>query len=272
MSDAKLPISAVVICFNESRKIADCLRSLQWAEDLVVVDSLSTDGTPDIARQFTPRVYSQPWLGHVKQKNYACSLAQHDWVLSVDADEEVTPELRDEIFRLFQRPEGLVNGYRVPRRTFYLGRWIDHCGWLDAPLRLFRRSKGCFVGSDPHDRVEVEGEAGRLQHFLHHFNYEDVSDQAATVNRYSSIVAKGYFESGQRFSLAKLLFRPPLKFLETYVWKLGFLDGLPGLVICVMYAYQVFLRYAKLWELQTFGDKAGSGSAAPKDSPSGKPA
>jgi hypothetical protein len=139
-------------------------------------------------------------------------------------------------------------------------------------MRLFRRSKGCFVGSDPHDRVEVEGEAGRLAHTLHHFNFEDISDQLKTLDRYSSIVSKGSDEGGQRFSLPGLLFRPPLKFFETYIWKLGFLDGMPGLVISMMNVYYVFMRSAKLWELQTFGSKAAGEGPATKDSPSGKSA
>jgi len=258
-SDKRAPISGVVICFNESRKIADCLKSLEWVDDLVVVDSMSTDSTVEIAKPFTARVYQQEWLGHVKQKNHACSLAEHDWILSVDADEELAPELCDEILKLLGQPGGLCDGYRVPRKTFYLGRWINHCGWLDAPLRLFRRSKGRFVGADPHDRVEVEGDVGRLENYILHYNYEDLAEHLETVDRYSTIIAKGYYAKGRKFSLFALLFRPPLKFFETYVWKLGFLDGMAGLMISMLSAYHVLLRHAKLWELQKFGGEPQGG-------------
>lgn len=250
-AERRVPISGVVITFNEAENLRECLESLDWVDELVVVDSFSTDRTVEIARELTPKVYQRPWAGFVAQKNDACSLAEHDWVFSVDADERVTPELRDEIIGLLAKPEGLAEGYKVSRRTFYLGRWIRHGGWYpDKTVRLFRRSRGRFEGQDLHERVHVDGPVGQCDHELVHFNYPNLSAQLATVDRYSSLAAKTLRDQGRSFSLPGLLFKPPLKFLETYLWKLGCLDGMPGLIIAGMTSYYAFLKQAKLWELQ----------------------
>ncbi|MBI2192908.1 MAG: glycosyltransferase family 2 protein [Planctomycetes bacterium] len=245
------PISATVITRNEAGNIRECLESLRWVDDLVVVDSESTDRTVEIAREFTSRVHVRPWDGFVDQKNYACSLAEHDWVLSVDADERVTPELRDEILGVLSRPEGRAEGYCLPRRTTYLGRVIWHGGWYpDETVRLFRRSHGVFVGQELHERVEVRGRVERLLHPLAHLSYHNLSDQIERVDRYSSLAAGAWYNWGRASTLAGLLVRPPWKFFETYFWKLGMLDGMPGLIIAVMTSYYVFLKHAKLWELR----------------------
>jgi hypothetical protein len=187
----------------------------------------------------------------VEQKNFAVEQAEHDWVLSVDADEVVTPELRDEICELLSSGSELAAGYSFPRRTFYLGRWIRHGGWYpDGAIRLFQKSKGRFVGDDPHDRVEVVGDVGHLENHLVHFNYKNISDHLATVDRFSTVAARVMHEKGKRASLLKLAFKPPVKFFETYIWKLGILDGMAGFVIAVVSSYYMFLKFAKLWEMQ----------------------
>ena len=251
MAEKRDSISAVVICFNEEENIRECLASLAWVDDLVVVDSESSDRTADIAREFTERVVERPWPGYVEQKNFAVDQAEHNWVLSVDADEVITPELRDEICALLSSGGELAMGYSFPRRTFYLGRWIRHGGWYpDSAIRLFQKSKGKFVGDDPHDRVEVDGVNGHLKSDLVHFNYKDISDQLATVDRFSSVAARVMHEKGKKPSLLKMIFKPPIKFLETYIWKLGILDGMAGFVIAAISSYYMFLKFAKLWELQ----------------------
>ncbi|MDP6111519.1 MAG: glycosyltransferase family 2 protein [Planctomycetota bacterium] len=251
MADTRASISAVVICFNEEENIRECLASLAWVDDLVVVDSESTDSTAEIAGEFTERVIERPWPGFVEQKNFAVEQAEHDWVLSVDADEVVTPELRDEICELLSSGNEFAAGYSFPRRTFYLGRWIRHGGWYpDSAIRLFQKSKGRFVGDDPHDRVEVVGDVGHLDNDLVHFNYKNISDHLATVDRFSSVSARVMHEKGKRASLLKLTFKPPVKFFETYIWKLGILDGMAGFVIAVISSYYMFLKFAKLWEMQ----------------------
>lgn len=244
------PVSVAIITFNEAEKIRECLESVSWADEVIVVDSLSTDETVEIAREFTSRVYERPWPGYVLQKNHACSLAEHEWILSVDADERVTPELRDEILEVLSQGDDLADGYVLPRRTFYLGRWIRHGGWYpDAAIRLFRGTKGKFVGEDPHDRVEVDGEVRRLQNDLVHFNYRNISAQMATVDRFSTVSSEVMREKGKSASLLKMILKPPVKFLETYVWKLGFLDGMAGLIIAVLSSYHTFAKFAKLWEM-----------------------
>lgn len=252
MAETRDSISAVVICFNEEENIRECLASLAWVDELVVVDSESTDTTRDIAREFTERVIERPWPGFVQQKNFAVEQAEHEWVLSVDADEVVTPELRDEICDLLSSGSKLATGYSFPRRTFYLGRWIRHGGWYpDSAIRLFQKSKGKFFGDDPHDRVEVAGAISHLKNDLVHFNYKNISDQLATVDTFSSVAARVMHEKGKKASLLKMIFKPPIKFLETYLWKLGILDGLAGFVIAVISSYYMFLKFAKLWELQS---------------------
>lgn len=243
------PISVVMITYNEADNIENCLRSLEWADEIVVVDSHSTDGTADIARKYTERIIERDWPGFTVQRNFASDQAEHDWVLSIDADERVTPELKDAILDTLTNGGAGKSGFFIPIKTYYLGRWIRHCGWHHEKLRLYQRSKGKFVGQHVHEKLELEGPTGRLVQHIDHYNYRNVSEQIQRVDHYSALAAQEMFDNGRRFFLPSLFIRPPVKFLETYLWKLGILDGLPGLIISVMDAYQMFLRYAKLWEM-----------------------
>lgn len=243
-----MPLTACILTYNEERNLPECLASVSWADEVLVVDSFSTDRTLEIAAEWGARVVQRRWEGMNRQRAIAIQEARHEWVLCLDADERVSPALKDEVLDAIQRQDGVV-GYQVPRHTWYLGRWIDHGGWYpDLKLRLFRREKARTVGTDPHDRIEVDGPVGRLSGEIHHFTYRNFSQQISTIDRFSEIASRERFEAGERFRLWKLLLRPPLKFLECYVWKLGFLDGLPGLVIAVASAFNVFARYVKLWE------------------------
>ncbi|MCD6294863.1 MAG: glycosyltransferase family 2 protein [Deltaproteobacteria bacterium] len=242
-------LSACIICHNEEKNIKRCLDSLKWVHDIIVVDSMSSDRTVEIAKGYTDRIFQRPWPGYAAQKNFALSKAETDWVLSLDADEAVSKALRDEISAEIVKPE-TPDGYRMPRRSFYQGRWINHSGYYpDRQLRLFKREKGRWVGGRVHERMAVEGRIGDLKQDLRHYPYGgSISGQLETVNSFSTLLSKDMYDQGKRFHLALLFSRPLFKFLEVYVLKRGFMDGLPGLIIAVSDAYAMFVRYVKLRE------------------------
>jgi len=244
------PVSGVVICFNEEENIGRCLESLAFCDEIVVVDSGSTDRTREIASRHTDRVIEQPFLGYVKQKNFALEQASHDWVVCLDADEALSEALAEEICAELDRA-GEAAGYALDRVTWFLGVWHDRGDWYpDWQMRVFRRSRGHWVGRDPHDRVELQGPVKRLSARLYHWNYRDLSDQIQTIDRFSRHQAVGMHEEGKRFRLIDLLVRPLFRFLKGYVLRQGFRKGLPGFLVSVTPAYYVFMKYAKLWELE----------------------
>jgi glycosyltransferase involved in cell wall biosynthesis len=248
------PVSVCIITYNEEKRIRQCLESVRWAEEIVVVDSHSTDKTVEICREYTPRVYQRDWPGHVEQKNFALGLASHEWALCLDADECLSPGLAEEIQEALLRNGGAIAGYVIPRHTYYLGRWINHGGWYpDYKLRLFKRSLGRWGGINPHDKVLLSaGSTETLKGELQHFNYEDIASQLRTVDSFSRIFVQNALKSGASIStpsvIASMLFKPPIKFLEMYLLKRGFLDGMAGFIIASMTAFYIFLKYAKWWE------------------------
>ncbi len=245
-----LKISACVTAGNEEDKIAACLASLEWCDEIVVVDSYSQDKTYEICKRFTPHVYQHPWEGYIAQKNYIRSLARFPWILYVDADEVVSDALRAEIEGEFERGPSDTVGYRFPRMVYYLGKWIRHGEWYpDIKLRLFRKELGHSEGQEPHDRVVVNGPVRTLRSPLYHYTYDNLSDHIHTLNRFSSISAKAKFDQGEKFLWRDLFFRPPFRFFKSYVAKRGFLDGRQGFIIALMSAFGVFVKYAKLMEL-----------------------
>ncbi len=252
-----MKISGVVVCFNEEENIERCLKSLLWTDEIVVVDSYSTDNTISICKKYTDRIYQRKWVGINKQKEYAVSLAKNEWVFVLDADEVVSEELRREIKERLKLDKGKYDGYMVKRHTFYLGRWINHGGWYpDYKLRLFKKDRAYFVGEDPHDKIAVRGNVAKLKGEIYHFTYKNISDHIKTINSFSETVAKKMLEKGEKFVFAKMIFKPFIKFFETYFYKLGFLDGIPGLIISILSAYYIFVKYAKLWELKNISPKA----------------
>jgi glycosyltransferase involved in cell wall biosynthesis len=249
------PISAVVICLNEADRIARCLESLTFCDEIVVVDSGSMDGTREIARKYTPIVIEQPFLGYVKQKNFALDRVKNDWVICLDADEALSPELAANIRGSLARDDGRVSGYALDRVTHYLGVWHDRGEWYpDWQLRVFRRSRGRFAGLDPHDHVEVDGPVERLAGRLLHWNYRSISEHIQTTDRFSARMARSLADSGVKFRLRDLVLRPPARFLKSYLLQQGFRRGIPGLIVSVAGAYYVFMKYAKLWELERRAD------------------
>jgi len=249
-------ISACITAGNEEKNIRRCLESVRWADEIVVVDSFSTDRTVEICREYTPLVYQHKWLGYIGQKNLIKDMAAGPWILFIDADEEISPSLRDEILAEFRTDASRgVDGYEFPRLVRYLGRWITHGDWYpDLKLRLFRKEHGTCSGQEPHDRITVQGHVKRLDSPMHHYTYDGISDQLTTVNRFSTISAEGQHEDGRPFRLWDILLRPPARFLRGYVLRRGFLDGVPGLIIAVVSAFGVFAKYAKLWEARSAPD------------------
>jgi glycosyltransferase involved in cell wall biosynthesis len=244
-------ISAVVVCYNEEDRIRDCLESLQWCGEIVVVDSFSSDRTPDICRRFTEHVIQRTWIGYRDQKAYAHSQATKDWVLLVDADERVTPALRDEILDALARDNGLYAGYSVPRLVNYLGRWWWRGGWYpDYDIRLFRNDRARWGGSDPHEKILVDGKVRRLRNPLHHYSYRNIEDHIQRINRFTSISSRELKKEGGRWRMADALLRPVARFFRSYVLKRGFMEGFAGFYVAVSAAVYVFLKYAKLWELE----------------------
>ncbi len=245
----KRPISLVIITLNEEENIARCIQSVPWADEIVVIDSNSRDRTKEIAESLGAKVYTQEFLGFRNQKQKATDLAKNDWVLSLDADEALSLGLSQEILKTFDTTP-IHDGYTMPRLSFHLGRWIRHGGWYpDRQLRFFNRKKAHWGGGHVHERVSCEV-VGSFQNNILHYVFRDLSHQVEANNRYSGLGAQDLFDRGKKYSLLKLIFKPISKFLETYVWKLGFLDGLSGYVISVGAAYSVFLKFAKLKELE----------------------
>ncbi|MGD0915457.1 MAG: glycosyltransferase family 2 protein [Thermodesulfobacteriota bacterium] len=255
-----IPVSVYVLTFNNSRTIEQCLKSLAWAEELVVVDSFSTDGTYEICQRYTNKVYRREWKGHCDQYQYAADLTTREWIMFVDADEEVPLELAEEIQRELDGGVKDSDGFFVYRRTYYLGRWIRYGGWYpDGEIRLYRKGRGRWKGG-LHAKVVVDGKVGFLKSQYLHYTYRDISDQIQTVDKYSRIAAEDLAQAGKKFSLLKLLFHPPFRFIKEYIFKSGFRDGLPGLIIVVTTMFYVFIKHAKLWELTSSKKEIGNGS------------
>jgi len=259
-------ISACLTVNNEENNIRRCLESLRWADEIVVVDSFSSDRTVEICGEYTDRVYKHEWLGYIGQKELVKNMASSPWIFFIDADEEVSPELRDEILREFDSGANRqYSGYEFPRLVHYLGKWIRHGEWWpDLKLRLFLKDKGVCTGREPHDRMLVIGKVKRLESCLFHYTYENIADQVTTVNRFSSISAESMLLEGRKFSFKDMLFRPPFRFFKAYFLKRGFLNGFRGLIIATISAFGVFLKYAKLWEL-SLNRAEGKSIPAPAD-------
>ncbi|MBN1567694.1 MAG: glycosyltransferase family 2 protein [Acidobacteria bacterium] len=247
------PISATLIVYNEEHNINNALQSLSWADEIVVVDSGSTDATLEICRQFTDKILHRNWTGYVDQKNHAVENAKNDWIFSLDADERVSPELRSEIGELAARGF-LKRGYKIPRIAFFMGRWIKHGDWYpDYQLRLFDRKHGKWEGGSVHESVRIDASPGFLKGDIYHFTYRDLSDYLRRLEIYSNLAAFDYQQKGRRAGLFSLLFNPAAAFAKAFLLKRGFLDGTPGFTVAVMGAVSVFFKYAKLYELRDRG-------------------
>lgn len=241
------PVSATIVTFNETANIERAIRSLSFADEILVVDSGSTDGTPEIAARLGARVIEEPWRGYAGQKNFAAAQAAHDWILSLDADEEVTPALAGEIAALMQtQPD--VAGYDFPRLARYLGRWIRHSGWYpDRKIRLYNRHKGRWIGEYVHESVRIEGVTRELDGDLLHYTCDSLSQHLRSLDRYTTLAAEELRARGAHVSLRRLAVDPAWTFVRTFVVQQGFRDGLHGFILAWMAALYTFLKYAKAW-------------------------
>ena len=243
-------LSVTIITWNEEGRLRPCLESVAWSDEIVVVDAESTDKTVQVAREFTDRIWVRPWPGFAVQKNFALEQAAGEWVLSLDADEQVTPELKQEIQDVIAR-SGPQNGYAIPRKNFFWGRWVRH-GKLypDYQRRLFRRGTGRFAERAVHESVEIQGSVGRLTHPLLHHSYRSLEEFIQRSNRYSTLAAQEWVRSGRRVSQADFVLRPLGRFCSMYLLHRGFLDGWRGMLLAGLYAHYVFLRTVKAWEMR----------------------
>ena len=243
-----MKITATVIARDEERHISDALESLRWADEIVVVDSGSTDRTVEIAREYTDRVIVTDWPGYAAQKNRAAAEASNDWIFSLDADERVSPELAASIAAIRDRGAP-APGYRAARRARYIDRWIRHSGWYpDWQVRLYDRRRGAFDGAYVHESVTLDGPAGTLDGDILHLTVESLGDHHERIDRYTTLAAEKLYADGQRFSTARAVLHPPAVFARTFLLKQGFRDGTAGLAIAGFAAYYVFLRQLKLWQ------------------------
>ena len=243
-------ISASVIVFNEEENIAELCESVDWADEIVIVDSSSTDRTIEIANKFTDKIFQHEFTGYKDKHQFADAQTTGDWIFWIDADERVTPELRDAITRLRSRDENdMPDGFRIARKTFYLGRWIKFCGWYpDYQMRLYRKSKSFWDGVSPHETARVEGKIETLSGELLHYTKRDLSDHHRVLERYATLAAEYKVEHGEKIGFLSIFFGPIIAFLRTFVLKQGFRDGTRGLIISMFTAYGVFLKTAKVWE------------------------
>ncbi len=243
-------LTVTVITRNESANIDAALASVAWADEILVVDSESTDDTAAIARRHNARVETRPWPGYSAQKNYAAAQASHDWILSLDADERVTPALAAEIQSLLAT-EPTRRGYRVPRISHYLGRWIRGTDWYpDYQLRLYDRRAGEWNGRRVHESVRLaDGAPGQLTHDLQHYPYRDISHHLTTIDRYTTLAAEQMAADGKKPSIAGVALHPPFAFLRNYILRGGFKNGSAGFLVSVLNSYYVFLKLAKAREL-----------------------
>jgi glycosyltransferase involved in cell wall biosynthesis len=244
-------LSVTIITRNEAENLPAALESAAWADEILVVDCGSTDATVAIAREHGARVIHRDWRGYSEQKNFAASRASHDWIFSLDADERITPALADEVRSTLSR-EPPHAGYRMPRVSWYLGAWIRTTDWYpDRQLRLYDRRRGRWANRRVHESIVLEGPEGALHHTLEHHPYRDISHHLQTMDRYTTLAAEDMLEQGRRVGLGGLLLHPPAAFLRNYVLRQGVRQGTAGLIISVLNAYYVFLKFAKAWQMSS---------------------
>jgi glycosyltransferase involved in cell wall biosynthesis len=240
-------ITACIISYNEEEKIEDCLRSLQQvADEIVVVDSLSSDATKEIAKKYTDKIFDQKFLGHVEQKNLAVSKASNDWIISLDCDERLSPELQDSILYIKDKIDR-ADAYRMARRTFYVYRWLNHCWYPDYKIRLFNRTTANWGGINPHDRVEVKSKnISTLQGDILHYSFNSISEHIKTIDNFTEIGAREIMKRGKAVRLWTPWLHGFWTFLRLYLFKRGFLDGYAGLIVSILSGMHVFIKYNKV--------------------------
>ncbi|HOP85153.1 MAG TPA: glycosyltransferase family 2 protein [Syntrophorhabdaceae bacterium] len=254
----RIPISVYMITFNNAITVERALKSIKdWADEIVVVDSHSTDGTQEIVKNYTDCLYQFDTKNLREKYQYAQDMCKNDWVMFIDADEWLTEEIKKEIASIISTKTDYA-GYVVNRKNIYLGKEIKYGGWYpDYEIRLYKKDKGFWKGGI-HAKVFVDGKIGRLKNHYLHTPYLDSSQQIKTIDRYSQAYAEDLYNSNHRFHLINMILRPVYRFFRDYIFKLGFLDGIPGLIIVASTMYYVFMKHAKLWELEKRNGKKGN--------------
>ncbi|MCI4625459.1 MAG: glycosyltransferase family 2 protein [Candidatus Magnetoovum sp. WYHC-5] len=247
-----LNVSVAIISKNEVLNIEAALESVKDAKEIVVVDDYSTDGTVNICKKYTQKIYQIQWQGYAKQKQMAIDLTSGQWVFLLDCDERLTPKLQLEIERVIT--ENTFDGFYVPRKNFFLGKWIRGGGWWpDYTLRLFKKECAAMLERTVHERVIVNGTTGYLKNPIEHYSYKTVGDFITRMDKYSSLAAQEILKTKPSFSLIEITFtltvKPVFTFIKMYIIRLGLVDGLYGLVLAILYSFYTFLKYLKLWEL-----------------------
>jgi len=240
-------ITACIISFNEEAKIRDCLISLSGiVDEIVIVDSESEDRTREIAYDFTDKIHLQPFLGHIEQKNLAVSFASHDWILSLDCDERLSQQAREEILAVKENLDDF-SAYSFPRKTFYVYRWLEHCWYPDRKVRLFNKQKARWAGVNPHDHVEVKGKVRKFENDILHYSFDSVGDHVATLQRFTDIAARELEAKGKKVSALTPLLHAFWTFLRVYLFRGGFRDGFAGLTASLLSFTHVYVKYAKVY-------------------------
>ncbi len=242
-------LSVLIACYNSANVIELCLQSVRWADEVVVCDSHSTDGTLKICRQYTDRIIQHSYRYAADQKNWAIPQCQYEWILILDSDEVLEEGLREEILSKIGGAPPEVAGYRIPRKNFVYGKWLRHGGlYPDLQTRLFRRGRGLWEDREVHEHMCLDGEAGVLDHAILHNGFKDISTWFVKSNRYLEYEASEYTKRGKGHVLIKSVAYPAATFLKQFFWDRGFLDGWRGFLICVLQSFYHFMIYAKLWE------------------------
>jgi (heptosyl)LPS beta-1,4-glucosyltransferase len=242
-------LTVIVITKNEENNIRCCLETVRWADEIIIVDANSSDRTVEIAKEYTSKVFIRPWDGYGAAKNFGLAQCSNEWVFWLDADERVTPELRREIENSIASANAEIAAISMPRKANFLGHWIRHCGWYPGRVtRVFRRSEGKFTAANVHERLEINGNVLALNRDLLHYTDPTLTVYFEKLNKYTSLAAKDLVENNRRFTWLRLVINPCWVFIRMYILQLGFLDGIPGLILCTLSASHVFAKYAKLWE------------------------
>jgi len=244
-----MPVSIAIVTKNEEANIEAALESVKGAVEIVIIDSFSSDKTVEICRGYTDKVFQKEWGGYAKQKQTAVDLAAGPWVFVLDADERFTPELKTEVINAIE--EARYDGFYVPRKNFFMKRWIRHGGWWpDYTLRLFRKDSGRFEDREVHEKVVIKGNTAYLKNPLLHYTYDSISDYLKGADIYSTLAAKELKKNGAAPNAFDLIMRPMATFIKMFFLRLGFLDGRYGLALAMLYSYYSFLKYAKAWEMR----------------------
>ncbi len=245
----KIPVSVAIITQNEEKNIEEALESVKDFEEIIVVDSFSEDRTIEICKKYTDKIFQKQWSGFAKQKQYAIDKATFTWVLVLDADERLTEALKAEIIEKLKHDDAV--GYFIPRKNFFLGKWIKHSGWWpDYTLRFFRKDRGKMEERAVHERITIEGKTGYFREPLLHFTYRSIEGFIDKMQRYSTLSAIDIVQKNpsKRKIFTKMIFTPLFTFFKMFILRLGFLDGIRGFILAIFYSFYSFLKYAKAWE------------------------